>query len=604
MGMILTASFIGKAANAAACACRHTVASGVIAATTAGFVILFCAPAAGRTWTMADGRRSLEANFVSLDDDAVSLKTPANEVVTVRLTELSTLDKNLAERLGASPAQAVVVEVEASGLTPADALRNAFLAAVHRANGARVTGRTVVENDAVVEDTVLVFSDGFVADYKKLSSRLAAGLCHERIKATVQRRDISEKMSATERARDASHLYAEAFTKVQRHRVAMAVLQDALDGFNADLLDVTLAGRDKTEVLADDLDHVSVQCDLRVRIDIDRYRELHDRLLAALGALARTKGSLSARTVSLKPTDATAAPIISQLQKQFLNPTPTSRIEYSTLFSLDNAKPSTGGPDSNDAAKRDSDSTVFYVCVPPAAGSGMPSSKTCTWRWFEIDGHPLMPAQSITTVMRLTSDSGATVLEDRVSFGGRTPGLSASGRGKKLRTVIVSPFFLYHVSNGYFVADIPHAREITIAKKLRVPLETLAKVTGESVLAVGSRLDREADFPPDIADVDRATAAAHGPRSGRGVERFSVDGGIMEVQSTVRNGSVSIVVTARGFRGDAGPLSEWITSRDFRNVIEQRVRAAAAAGGSWRVEFGPIRVGKDVITVELKASRQ
>jgi hypothetical protein len=173
-----------------------------------------------------------------------------------------------------------------------------------------------------------------------------------------------------------------------------------------------------------------------------------------------------------------------------------------------------------------------------------------------------------------------------------------------LRTVIVSPFFLYHVSDGYFVADIPHAREITIVKKLRVPLETLAKVAGESVLAVGSRLDREADFPPDIVDFDRATAAGRGPRSARGVERFQVDGGVMEVQSTVSNGVVNILVTARRFNGDAAPLSKWITSRDFRDIIEQRVRAATPEGGSWRVEFGPIRVGKDSLVVDIKATRR
>ena len=576
-----------------------------LACLLAAFCVFWSATAPGRTWTMADGRRVLEANFVSLEKGVVSLQSPDNTTRTVALEDLSTLDRNLAERLGASSSQVVEVEVEADGLTPEEALHNAFLHAVHKVVGARIKAKTVVEADQLVEDTVLIFSDGFISDYDKLSSRQEAGLCYERIKATVQRRDISEKPSAKETARDAARLYAEAFTKVQRHRVAMAVLQDSLDQFNADLLDVTLLGRDKAEVLPDDFDHVRISCGLRVKCRMDRYRELFDDLVPALTALARTKGTITAKTHTLKADDAAAAPIVAQLEKQFLKPTDTSTIDYGLLFSLASEKAPAGGPDAEAAAQRDTDSTLFYVCVPPSGTTSSLSPKSCSWRWFEIDGHPLLPAQSISTVVRFTAGNGDPVFEDSVTFGVRTPGLSASGRGKKLRTVIVSPFFLYHVSQGYFVSDIPHAREITIRKKLRVPLEALSRVQGERVLVSGKLLEREEEFPEDIEGRFTSRAVVRKGKANGGVERFAVDGGVIEVQTTLANDAVVFLISAKGFGGDPRQLVEWLASSTFNQLVEQRVRAVARSGGSWRGEFGPYnQVGKDVTTVEMTMKRR
>ncbi len=561
--------------------------------------------ASARNWTMADGQRVLEANFVALTKDVVSLQTPDGESHEICLADLSLIDRNLAERLGALSSTPVIVEVEGAGLTPAGAIQDAFMHAVRTAIGTRVKSKTVVEGDALVEDTILVFSDGFVSDYEKISTRQEAGLCYERIRATVQRRDVSEKPSAAEAARNAAHLYAEAFTKVQRHRVGMAILQDALDDFNAELLDVSLRGRAKTEVLPDDLEHVRIQCDLRVKVSMSRYREVYDELVSSLTALARNKGRLSAKTISLKDDDAAAGPIVAQLQKQFLTPTETSSIDYGTLFSLANDKHTPGGPNTDEAAKRDTDSTLFYVCVPPSGTSDTLSSTSCAWHWFEIDGHPLLPAQNITAVVRYTTGGGESVFEDTIVFGGRTPGLSASGRGKKLRTVIVSPFFLYHVSQGYFVADIPHAREITIRKKLRIPLDALSRVEAERVFVTGSMRDREQDFPPDVEGRASLVSTVRKGRQAGGLERFPIDGGVIEVQTTLAPEAVFLQVSAKGFGGDARRLAEWLSSSDFRQLIEQRVRAVARSGGSWTVEFGPYtKVGKDVVAVELTINRK
>jgi hypothetical protein len=65
----------------------------------------------------------------------------------------------------------VQAEVVGVGLSPDDALHDAFAKAVIQVVGAEVNAKTVVESDVLVQGRVLVFSDGFVKDYKDLGCR-------------------------------------------------------------------------------------------------------------------------------------------------------------------------------------------------------------------------------------------------------------------------------------------------------------------------------------------------------------------------------------------------------------------------------------------------
>ncbi|MCY2986737.1 MAG: hypothetical protein NTY19_02600, partial [Planctomycetota bacterium] len=128
--------------------------------------------------------------------------------------------------------------------------------------GAEVNAKTLVENDELVQDRVLVFSDGFVKDYKDLGCRQEAGLCYRKILAYVQRRDLRSDAVDSSEDGNARRLYAEAYSKVQRHRIGMLLLQEALDSFNANMLDAKLADLGQPEVLPNDLDRVRVTCRL------------------------------------------------------------------------------------------------------------------------------------------------------------------------------------------------------------------------------------------------------------------------------------------------------------------------------------------------------
>lgn len=562
--------------------------------------------AIGRTWTMADGRRTLEANFVSLEKGEVSLQTTSDEIKKIPLQELSELDRDVVTRLAGAHANEVAVDVEGVGLTPTEALQNAFQQAVVQAVGARVKSNTTVKSDILVQDELLVFSDGFVAAYESVSERRDGGLTYQRIKATVRRRDISEKPMPGEASRDATDLYAEAFTKIQRQKVAMAILQDSIDGFGAGILDVQLMGRDSIEVIPDDLEHVRVRCDIKVMMNVDRYRILYDNMVAALSAVARSNGRFTVPTRSLTKNDPAFRPLVAQLERQFLLPTENSRIDYGILYSLGKTSAQVKFPSAEEAAQRQGGSTLFYLYIPPPPDErAAVSSKVCGWRWFEMDGHPRLPAQRIATVVRYSDAGGQPVFEDSVAFGGRTPGLSASGHGQKLRTVVASPFFLYHGSRGYLVPDIPHAREVTIHKTLRMPLASLQRVRDEQAIVTGEVLERPTDFPADLAVQPAARAAPPVANRGAAIQRFAVGRGTIEVRVSGGDNAVTFSIQGKGYAGNQRTVAEWIATSEFKDFAERVVRSVARTGGSWNGEFGPFRTADDgTISVEMVMRRK
>lgn len=55
-----------------------------------------------RTWTTADGRRTVEAVFVEMQDELVVLKTDAGKTLKISLSKLSPLDQKYLRLRGAA----------------------------------------------------------------------------------------------------------------------------------------------------------------------------------------------------------------------------------------------------------------------------------------------------------------------------------------------------------------------------------------------------------------------------------------------------------------------------------------------------------------------
>jgi formylglycine-generating enzyme required for sulfatase activity len=466
----------------------------------------------GRTWTSHDGRYTVQASFVKLEGDAVTLQTADNQFRTVRLDQLSDADQDLARQLARALAHSVQAEAVGIGLSPDDALNDAFAKAIIQAVGAEVSAKTVIESDELVQDRVLVFSDGFVRDYKDFGCRQEAGLFYRKILAYVQRRDLRSDAVDSGEDGNARRLYAEAYTKVRRHRIGMLLVQEVLDSFNANMLDAKLADLGKPEVLPNDLDRVRITCRLTVQVRPDWYDQVRQKLENVLAAIARSQGHVEVMHRRFPAGHDKQRETVLQLQQRFWGRGEATAANFGDVYTLMNAKTLERLPDVAAANAREQGSTLFFIYSPPGTEDAASTGIKSRWCWFEIDDQPRMPTQGIDVAVRYTDQAGNPVLAERFPLGPEVPGLSANDTNAKLRTTVVSPFFLYHWSDGYEIKDFPHAHRVTLERQITVPLTTLARVHTAKALAVGEEVERPADFPLAIDTTPRrASDLSQGP---------------------------------------------------------------------------------------------
>lgn len=179
-------------------------------------------------------------------------------------------------------AQAIVV-AEGVGATGEEALKDAFRNAVRQVVGALVDAETLIQNDQVVADKVLTYSDGFVPKYEELSKQQDRGLVRVRIKATVERRSVAAKLQAANvslKKIDGKSIYGEIVSKQETAATAQAMVAKALEGFPLNVLTAEVVG--KPEVVKQSGDKVDLAITVVFKIDPKAYEAFRTRLQRVL----------------------------------------------------------------------------------------------------------------------------------------------------------------------------------------------------------------------------------------------------------------------------------------------------------------------------------
>ncbi len=78
------------------------------------------------------------------------------------------------------------------------ALKDAFRNAVEQVVGMVLDSTVHAKNDKIIADQILTASDGFVKEYKLLSSEAEDGLTRVRIKAKIERKSLVQKLEANQ----------------------------------------------------------------------------------------------------------------------------------------------------------------------------------------------------------------------------------------------------------------------------------------------------------------------------------------------------------------------------------------------------------------------
>jgi len=287
---------------------------------------LYADEALARKWTDSTGRFSVEAEFVEFVGGQVALKKTDGELIRLPLERLSEADQQHVQSLTApaavsqppssgrkqttaaspdtTPAQAGppssgdgatrTVVAEGVGLTPEEALKDAFRAAVRQVVGEVVDAETLIKDDQIVKDQILTYSDGFVPQHTKLSERSEAGLFRVTIRAVVERRKLEVRLRAANvslRNVDGQSLFGNIVSQLENEKDGAALLRAALEGFPKNYLEADVVG-EPTIVQKDD-QKATLRFQVQLRPNVAAYKTFAERLKKTLHSIARDEGGLA-----------------------------------------------------------------------------------------------------------------------------------------------------------------------------------------------------------------------------------------------------------------------------------------------------------------------
>lgn len=262
-------------------------------------VALSANDASARKWTDATGNFSVEADFVELVDGQVALRRTDGRVVRLPLERLSEADQRHVESLAgpaadgplASDDSTRTVIAEGVGLTPDEALKDAFRAAVRQVVGEVVDAETLVRNDEVVKDQVLTYSDGFVPTHTKVSETNAGGLWRITIRAVVERRKVEMRLRAanvTLKKVDGESMFGNIVSQLENEKDASALLRSTLDGFPENCVTAKIVGEPK--IVEKNGQEATLRFEIQVQTDPQAYKSFSARLQKTLQAVSLDQG--------------------------------------------------------------------------------------------------------------------------------------------------------------------------------------------------------------------------------------------------------------------------------------------------------------------------
>jgi hypothetical protein len=197
-----------------------------------------------------------------------------------------------------------IVVSEGAGLTEKDALKNAFRNAVMQVVGAVVDAQTIVKDESIIDDSVLTYSDGFIKSFEEIdgSKSESSGLHRIRIKATVERKALIAKLSASNVAMisvDGQGMFAEVTSKLLSESDAAAMIVKQFEGFPNSCVSISILG--KPETIEKTQTDATIRFKVQVQPDLNAFKAFRAKLIQILEKTAKPIGEAS---IAFKPNEA------------------------------------------------------------------------------------------------------------------------------------------------------------------------------------------------------------------------------------------------------------------------------------------------------------
>jgi hypothetical protein len=187
------------------------------------------------------------------------------------------------------------VVADGSGFTKEDAIKDACRAAIRQAVGEVVDAETVVENDRVIKDEILVYSDGLVERHEVTDESREGGIVRVTIKATVARRTLVQKLKAAritinELDDNGEDVVSRVRSDREARDAAAAMVEKAFLGFPGDQLEAKVV---EWKPIDDDDEHITLAVRVEIAPSVDAEKAFREHLCQRLEDLAKLKGEFT-----------------------------------------------------------------------------------------------------------------------------------------------------------------------------------------------------------------------------------------------------------------------------------------------------------------------
>lgn len=372
------------------------------------------------------------------------------------------------------------VIAEGAGVSAEEALNDAFRNAVRQVVGVYVDSETLVKNERMVDD-VLTYSNGFVSSYHVVEESHYRGLHRRKIMAVVERSPLMKRLrenKIVDYDLDGKGLLAETRTRQEAKRNATGLLQRALEGFPANVLQAEVLETPK--VAFDSENHAQVSCQVRVSVDPERYAAFRKQLMKVLDKLATHRGGLTALSATVPTRYHERGNDV--FKRQFLGGSHWREAEDSSVgfsrFQSIRKTGITGLPDNWHERRYGEERPLLFV-----VHTGERGIRNTRWRWFEVAVPAPLPHGPLRIEMKYVGTSGEVVASDSFQFGGRIPGISmddsSNDNGLPLK-ILLSPYLLAHSGSGYGAKTVVYTKEMVVERAIDLPYSGLGSVESVS----------------------------------------------------------------------------------------------------------------------------
>jgi len=189
------------------------------------------------------------------------------------------------------------VVVEGVGDSSENAVKDAQRNAVNQVVGVLIDSKVMVENDKLIEDKILTFSNGFVKTSKVISQNKTGTLFKVKIEAVVEVTGIEnilkkEKLMATGKT-DGGGLLEENERKEEVIKNGAKMIREKMKDFPMNVLDIQLNEK-ATKILKNEGGTSTVQYEISVKPNLEKYKVFSKQLVQILEkiAISTTEGTL------------------------------------------------------------------------------------------------------------------------------------------------------------------------------------------------------------------------------------------------------------------------------------------------------------------------